>query len=370
MNLNMKNRISQNCLYACAIAAFVASTIISPVAAQTDFESSKAEREHICSEAAAKPWSEPSFTKPMSEAQLKNCDSAALYYGFDKPPDFEAALQCAFYQRSHPDPTVGDPFAGPGTLSMLYANGKGVKRDYNLAIRFACENTWAGEFELNHRIGRLKHLQDTDAATSRYDLCDDGISGLIQGACADVDYRLTDAKRQKQLAGIKSQWPTVVQKAFKSVEKAEDDFEKARTSNEVDLSGTGHYAFTLAELDRLRNQFLIDLNRFAKGDIPAASAADAAAIDRRLNAVYRQVENAPENSWYGTIKPAGIRSTQRTWLKLRDAWVEFARLAYPNLDATEYWRNLRGCESINCSHSCLKTSRRPTAEGGGVTRSS
>src|SRR5262249_14128172 len=159
------------------------------------------------------------------------------------------------------------------------------------------ENTWAGELELNLRIGRLKHLRDTPAPTAKFDLCDDGTSGLMAGACADVDHRFTDAKRQKELAGIKSRWPASVQEAFKGVEKAEDEFEKARTGNEIDLSGTGHYAFTLAEVDLLQDQFLINLNRFGKGDIPAASADNVAAIDRRLNAVYRQVQNAPDKTW-------------------------------------------------------------------------
>ena len=36
---------------------------------------------------------------------------------------------------------------------------------------------------------------------------------------------------------------------------------------------------------------------------------------------------------YGTVKPSGIGDTEGAWLKLRDAWVEFARAAYPGLSA-------------------------------------
>ncbi|MDQ2842835.1 MAG: hypothetical protein M3Y72_17710 [Acidobacteriota bacterium] len=78
----------------------------------------------------------------MAESALSACNSEALYYGFDKPPNFAAALQCAYYERAHPRPSEGNPFYGPGVLSMIYANGKGAERDYRLAIRFSCENPW------------------------------------------------------------------------------------------------------------------------------------------------------------------------------------------------------------------------------------
>ena len=46
-----------------------------------------------------------------------------------------------WFQLAHPQETVGNMFYGPGVLTMLYANGLGVSRDYGLAIRFACERT-------------------------------------------------------------------------------------------------------------------------------------------------------------------------------------------------------------------------------------
>src|SRR5258708_1331388 len=93
----------------------------------------------VCDKALAQPQTPPSFARAIPESQLKNCDSEALYYGYDRPADPSAALQCAYYERAHQDPSVVAAFAGPGVLTMLYANGKGVRRNYDLAIRFACE---------------------------------------------------------------------------------------------------------------------------------------------------------------------------------------------------------------------------------------
>jgi len=91
--------------------------------------------------------------------------------------------------------------------------------------------------------------------------------------------------------------------------------------------------FALEEQKRLRDQFLINLQRFGRGDVPRASEKDVAALDRTLNSVYQDIEHAPADSWqYGTVKPEGIRETERTWVALADAWADFAKQAYPGLD--------------------------------------
>lgn len=67
---------------------------------------------------------------------------------------------------------------------MIYANGDGVARDYDLSIRFACENTCAADVEMAYRMGHLERLKADGPGAKRFDLCDDAPSGLITGACA------------------------------------------------------------------------------------------------------------------------------------------------------------------------------------------
>lgn len=289
--------------------------------------------EQVCRVATARRLVPPTFAKPNSENDLKGCDAEALYYGFEHAPGPVAALQCAYYQRAHPDPKRGDPFYGPGVLMMLYANGKSVTRDYDLAIRFACEEEWIHDGGMNPRIARLEHLRDTQAQVSDFDLCDHGTSGLMQGACTEVRERFADGRRKKELRALSRNWTSEVKGAFELLQRAENDFEEVRTSKEVDLTGTGRNAFALREQGRLRDQFLINLKRFSKHDIPADSAADELAVNRRLNAAYQKTQNSPAEAWkYGTTNPAGIRETQLRWLRLREAWVKFGRVAYPDLD--------------------------------------
>lgn len=313
----------------------IAFALVAAVAsAQTTTQRREKNWQQVCARVTAAPLTIPSFAHVEAEDNLQHCDSAALYYGFDHPAEWTAALQCAYYQRSHPRPSEGDPFYGPGVLAMLYANGHGVPRNYDFAIRFACENTWAAEAEMELRIGHLEQLRDTHALVTNFDLCDDGTSGLMEGACESVQQRFSAVKRRQELDVISVMWSPQVKEAFKTLDAAEETFVAARTGKEIDLSGTGRGAFSLAEEGRLRDQFLTNLRRFAEGDVPPASLSDYQSVDRRLSGAYQHIEQSSDSFWqYGTAKPAGIRETEGAWLKLCNAWVEFARVAYPGLSA-------------------------------------
>ena len=291
--------------------------------------------QNVCKAALAKPLPARQPAGPLPDADLPKCDEQALYYGPGGKPDYAAALQCGWWQRAHPRPTVGDMFYGPGVLTMLYANGQGVPRDETLAIRFACENTWAAPAEMEGRIGRLEQMQKNPSSGKTFDLCDDGTSGLTEGACQAVVSARLKAKRDLQVEAQIANLPPAAKAALPALQSAEQAFEQARTRHEIDLSGTGRSAFEQEEGDKLQEQFLINLQRFAKGDIPAATAAQTAQLDGRLNAVYGKLQGAPAATFQGTtVKPEGIRDTERAWIKLVDAWVSFARVAYPNLTET------------------------------------
>lgn len=292
---------------------------------------------HQVCEAAKGDHDEPSIPAgPLSQQELPSCDSTDLYYGITRKPDYAAALQCALYERAHADPHNGDMFRGPGVLTMLHANGLGVRREYDAAIRSACEENWASDAEMALRVGHLEFLRDTHDMGARFDLCDDITSGLSMGYCTSIQTRKADAIRNREIAEIVESLPSNAKTLFPRLRSAETDFEEARVKEEVDLSGTARGMFALEEEKKLRDQFLINLQRFGAGDVPRATTADLARLDRSLNSIYQDIQAAPASAWQyrGTVKPDGIRETERKWVALADAWVEFAHEAYPNLDVT------------------------------------
>jgi len=280
----------------------------------------------------ARPLLPVELKGPLTEKELESCNETKLYYGFGGKPDFPAALQCGWYQRAHPQHTLGNMFYGPGVLTMLYANGKGVGRNYDLAIRFACENEWAADAEMDYRIGHLEGLQSLAQEAKDFDLCDDITSGLSGGTCTRVRTEVRDANRKRELTELLAELSPAARRAFPSLQAAETEFERARIAGEVDLSGTLRGAFQLEEEAQLREQFLANLRWFESGKAPAAPASALSSLDRKLNETYQQLQHSPASKWeFGTVKPEGIRATERKWILLANAWAAFIRVAFPDL---------------------------------------
>jgi hypothetical protein len=313
-----------------ALLAFSAFPVVLP--GQSTMHQEKGWQQ-VCESSMATPVEQPAITGSLAVDKLARCDESDLYYGISGKPDYSAAMQCGWYERAHPKPNEADMFYGPGVLTMLYANGQAVPRNYNMAIRFACENEWSAGAEMELRIGHLEALRDGRVEPGRFDLCDDITSGLSMGFCTSIETGRADARREQEIAAVAGRLPESSKATFERLRAAEKAFEDARTRGEIDLSGTARGMFTLEEQKRLRDQFLINLQRFGAGDVPKTSAPDLAALDRVLNSMYHDIQQAPSSQWqYGTVKPEGIRDTERNWVELSDAWVAFAHEAYPNLD--------------------------------------
>jgi uncharacterized protein YecT (DUF1311 family) len=317
---------SLRCLFICL------SLICGPASFSWGAEPDYKEGERACALIKAKPLAEPHFDGPLSESQLGACNSTSLYYGFDKQADYAAALQCAWHERAHPPKSIVDMFRGPGVLTMLYANARGVKKDIDLAERFSCEQPDSSRVELTERLHHLENLRDGAPSAPPFDLCDDITSGTSGGFCAGIREKFADAKRSAVLLKIRAGLAPEQRILFDKVRMAEEAFADLR-SGEIDSSGTLRFAFYSKDRTRVLDQLLINLQRFSAGEIPAATSTDVTRLDAQMNSLYQKVMRAPDDAFvgHGTVKQAGVKSAQQAWLASRDAWMEFARVAYPRL---------------------------------------
>jgi uncharacterized protein YecT (DUF1311 family) len=288
-----------------------------------------------CAAALAVPLPESGLPHPKARARLEGCDSESLYYGAGR--DDEDARMCAYIERE----TGGVVFGGPAVLMMIYANGRGVPRNYELARRFACEID-AAPAELD---GRLEHLAQMEAEQdpADIDLCDDITSGYMMGFCAEREARARAKERDGEWAALQSQWSAADRAAWRALREAADGFFDARVEGEVDVSGTARGAFIVGEQRQLEDDLLASVQAFERGDLPRGDAAALKAADAQLNASYHAARAAarPENpddtySALGTVMPDAIRDVERAWLKYRDAWVAFGKQRYPAVPA-EAW---------------------------------
>ena len=275
------------------------------------------------------------------------CDETRAYYGFGQAPDDAKALRCAYLQRDRPLNDAGSFAWRPGTLSMLYANGYGIPRDYTLAIRFACElNSGAAGAETETRLGRLEALRDGKLPENKpFDLCDNATSGAMGSYCEYVEQKQADVSRRRSLAQLKAQLPEAAQAMFPALLAAEAGFEKSRGSGEyTGGGGSGSSGFKQADQGHLREQFAINLQRFASGDLPKTMAADRARAERALMAASAKAEDfTPGPDAYSMDPtPQSLSATQRAWQALFKEWMRFVPVAYPHLSpdraATELLR--------------------------------
>ena len=307
--------------------------------------------ESVCSQALAAPL--PSAAEELARAEeaepapkVGECEEQRLYYGFGKPPEYPAALRCAYQHRAHPDAPSNTMLEGAGTLAMLYANGDGVPRDYTLAIRFACEARDRGGQNNEPRIGVLEALRDGKLpAGTIFDLCDEQMSGAMGGYCSELSEKKAATGRARRMAAIEARLSPQVRAMLPALEKDEDAFEQARIHGEYPGGGgSGSAGFALEDQNKLREQFVINLERFSTGKVPNSSPADRQKAQAELDATYKAAlpgSREPSTSFGGPTR-IGVAATEAAWDRLFSQWLLFAAVAFPEVSpdavATELLR--------------------------------
>src|SRR5262249_4003081 len=161
-----------------------------------------------------------------------------------RPRDPARARQCAIVQMDDPQ-MRDDPFGGAALLMTIYANGQGAARDLDLALHFSCI-TWGAPEEHEGRVTTLEAMK-SKPAPPEFSYCDDVTSGMAGGQCAAHDQRFSQVKREAAFTAYTKGWDAGTKQAFARLRSVATAFVEARTSNEVDLSGTLRGAFAIQE---------------------------------------------------------------------------------------------------------------------------
>jgi uncharacterized protein YecT (DUF1311 family) len=278
---------------------------------------------------------------PEERKALASCNSYDLYFGFDDLADSVKARKCAYLERE-PGTVTTNPnpvFSGAGLLTMIYANGKGAARNFDLALKFACE------FDDNHlsesepRFEHLLKLKNENWTGDDFDLCDDQSTTLTMNWCVNQGSDEGQPVRAAEVSAITEKWTAAEKTAVRELQKAATASFEASTQNEVDQGGTIHTLREAAVETSLNDDFLTALQRFEKGQLPKFTALEFSKVDAELNSLYSKLQSDPKNSAYEytTLTPEGVKIAQRAWLRYREAWVKFGRVKYPNV-SPDSWR--------------------------------
>jgi Lysozyme inhibitor LprI len=334
---------------ALALAAALLASLAAPPAARWDWGDAKddytgmAESKALCRQLHDR---EPPASDRPSAAQaqaLKGCDSEKLYYGIGMAADPVKARQCAFLEADKGDESV---FGGRTMLMMVYANGKGARQDYDVAIHLACGIEGAPA-ESDARVTDLADRKRRGDKDGDFDYCDGITSGLAAGYCAGHAESVDGAKREAAWKQLTAGWSASDKQALARLRAAHEAFAQASGGGEVDHSGTLGAAMEIGAEEKLRDELLAMIRQLEAGKAPVSSHAQYLAADAALNAAYRKaLPEADPNAGVGAVTRQGMRDAQRAWLAYRDAFLAFAALRYPKVgrESLATWLTLKRIE--------------------------
>lgn len=280
----------------------------------------------------------------IEKKNLKGCSSKEEYYGYGKPPDLIKARKCAYLEYEQGD-SMDETFSGSSILIMIYANGTGVKKSIDLALKLACDDGKGQVAEYESHILHLERLRDSE---DKFDFCDDSESRLMTGRCAAKDAEISRLEREGKLAKLLSTWSVSEQQQFEKLQTVWQSHVSI-SDEEVSRDSTIGILDSIYEKNAKQEQFLNSLINFERGKFPLYSEKEFAQTDRELNFVYRKIQNATEDEIIGyswdTITKEKIKHVQRSWIQYRDAWVEFAKHKYPTVSAAS-WKTMLTRERV------------------------
>lgn len=271
----------------------------------------------------------PAADRPTQaeEKELSKCASVDSYFGFGQQADAVKARKCAYAELDRGDKAA---IGGNAILAMIYANGLGVPRNYNVALKFACAiKDTPGDSA--GRIYQLERMRKSNLG-GRFSICDHSSGRNLYEQCAILGDRFDVIERDNKYKELSAAWSERDKKAFQAFLQEAKIFTKVQASNAVDLSGT----FEIQEESFLNDQLLANLQKFEHGELPKFSQEDFQQAEATMNSAYEATQNNQSSHW-GTVTPEGIKTSQEEWLRYREAWIAFGRQKYPDVTA-ESWK--------------------------------
>jgi Lysozyme inhibitor LprI len=284
----------------------------------------------ICSDVDTTPL--PGADRPAADEidSLTGCKSEDLYFGFGAQPDFVKARKCAYLEMD-----LGQkrqPFGGKTILMMIYANGRGTARNYDVALKLACDVP-GSPGDIAGRVRELERYKRSNWTGQGFSVCDHSSDAYMYEQCALLGYRFDHAEREKRLDGVAAKLNLQQKTAFEALRKSAAAFFEVQAAKGQDLSGT----VKVHELGFMEGTFISSLEGLEQGELPTLSAADARlAVDAEMNELYGKAL-ARTFSASSALSAEGIRQAQQAWIPFRETWVKFGSLRYPEVSAA-VWR--------------------------------
>lgn len=241
------------------------------------------------------------------QAALRGCNSEALYFGIGMPADPVKARQCAMIERTKKRDAPFAFFEAEGILTMVYANGRGAARNYDVAIHMACRLDDAAA-AMDQRIRTLDEYRRSGWNGDSFSTCDDNTSGVGRGVCADHAGKIAEQRRGERIARLKRDWTPEQSQSFDRLYASLSDY--AGVAHVMDChGGTAHAACTIEGQQADIERFLTRIEALVQGkplpeDVPSGGPHPAVG-GKRWDAHYADGDEG-DREWLVANREAAI----------------------------------------------------------------
>jgi uncharacterized protein YecT (DUF1311 family) len=214
-------------------------------------------------------------------------------------------------------------------LAIIFANGWGVKRDYDAATWYMCHAPEGmAPFEVWGMLGHIEEMRD-GRETKDLTFCEHATSGRGQLFCAQLDSARQTAENEPRIAAIATSLAPPARSKFDALRQAAAKFADAESGLQADgsLGGTGYAAIAVDAQSHVEALFVEHLTTYAKNRAPGVTDGQWKKVDRALNETYARTMKSVScplcNDQSGAGSRQALREAQRAWIAWRDAWTAF-----------------------------------------------
>jgi len=280
--------------------------------------------------AAVKDVELPKADRPTSaeEKSLAKCVSADLYFGFGQPADQAKARKCAYAEMDRNDTTL---IGGKAILMMIYANGNGAPRNFDVATKLACSLDGSPGDDAG-RVYQLDRLKKQNWTGNNFSVCDHSSGRELYEQCAILSERFDKIERDQKFNELTAAWKPVDKKAFQTFMAEANKFFEVQAKNAVNLEGT----FEIQEEIFFKNNLLSSLQALERGELPNYTAEEFQRAEAAEKAAYERTQTGSVTQW-GTVTRQSVQKSEEEWRRYCNAWLAFARQKYPSV-SEQSWK--------------------------------
>jgi hypothetical protein len=265
---------------------------------------------------------------PAEEKALAKCVSVDLYYGFGQPVDPVKARKCAYAEM---DRDAKAPIGGKAILMMIYANGNGATRNFDVATKLAC-SLGGGPGDDAGRVYQLDRLKKQNWAGNSFSVCDHSSARELYEQCAILSERFDKVERDQKFNDLIAAWKPAEKKAFHTFMEEANRFYEVQAKNGVNLEGT----FEIQEEIFFKNNLLSSLQAFERGELPNYTAEEFQKAEAAEQAAYQRTQTGDVAQW-GTVTRQSVQKSEDEWRRYCSAWIAFGRQKYPGV-SEQSWK--------------------------------